>query len=90
MKRRILLAPIYTVPQLLQAEQLTARGFFRAVRDDRRGATALHPGPFARLSETPLVEPRPAPDPGADTSAVLAAAGLTPTEISALRRAEVI
>jgi crotonobetainyl-CoA:carnitine CoA-transferase CaiB-like acyl-CoA transferase len=90
MKRRILLAPIYTVPQLLQAEQLTARGFFRQVPDDRRGATALHPGPFARLSETPLVELRPAPDPGADTAAVLTAAGLTPTEISALRRAEVI
>jgi crotonobetainyl-CoA:carnitine CoA-transferase CaiB-like acyl-CoA transferase len=90
MKQRILLAPIYTVPQLLHAEQLAAREFFRAVPDTRRGATALHPGPFARLSETPIVDFRPAPNAGADTRAVLAAAGLTPSEISALRHAEVI
>jgi crotonobetainyl-CoA:carnitine CoA-transferase CaiB-like acyl-CoA transferase len=90
MKQRILLAPIYTIPQLLHAEQLAARGFFREVPDERRGATALHPGPFARLSETPLVDLRPAPQAGADTGAVLNAAGLAPSEISALRRAEVI
>ena len=90
MKQRILLAPIYTVPQLLQAEQLEARGFFREVPDARRGATALHPGPFARLSETPIVGFRPAPDPGADTREVLATVGLTSAEISALRNAEVI
>jgi crotonobetainyl-CoA:carnitine CoA-transferase CaiB-like acyl-CoA transferase len=90
MKQRILLAPIYTVPQLLQAEQLVARGFFREVRDDGRGATALHPGPFARLSETPIVDLRPAPEAGADTREVLASAGLSSSEISALRHAEVI
>jgi crotonobetainyl-CoA:carnitine CoA-transferase CaiB-like acyl-CoA transferase len=90
MKQRILLAPIYTIPQLLHAEQLAARGFFREVPDQRRGATALHPGPFARLSETPLVDLRRAPEAGADTGAVLAAAGLAPSEISALRHAEVI
>ncbi len=90
MKQRILLAPIYTVPQLLRAEQLVARGFFREVPDERRGATALHPGPFARLSETPLADLRPAPAAGADTGEVLAAAGLTPSEISALRQAEAI
>ena len=90
MKQRILLAPIYTVPQLLQAEQLAARGFFCEVPDPRRGATALHPGPFARLSETPIVGFRPAPDAGADTGEVLAAVGLTASEISALRHAELI
>lgn len=90
MKQRILLAPIYTVPQLLRAEQLQARGFFREVRDPRRGATALHPGPFARLSETPLIDLKPAPEAGTDTHAVLATVGLTSSELGALRHAEVI
>lgn len=90
MKRRILLAPVYSVPQLLEAEQLVARGFFREVKDDRRGATALHPGPFARLSGTPIVDFRPAPEAGADTADVLGTAGLTPVELDSLRAAEAI
>ncbi|MFI5960329.1 CaiB/BaiF CoA transferase family protein [Cryptosporangium sp. NPDC051539] len=66
MKRRILLAPIYSVPQLLEAEQLVARGYFREIDGVR------YPGPFARLSRTPLREPGPVPEAGADTRDVLA------------------
>jgi crotonobetainyl-CoA:carnitine CoA-transferase CaiB-like acyl-CoA transferase len=89
MKRRILMAPIFTVPQLLTAEQLVARGFYTEVADPRRGATALHPGPFARLSQTPIVDFRPAPAAGADTEEVLRSAGLSDAEISALAAAGV-
>jgi crotonobetainyl-CoA:carnitine CoA-transferase CaiB-like acyl-CoA transferase len=84
MKQRILLAPIYSIPQLLAAEQLVARGFFRRVDDPGRGASALHPGPFARLSDTPLAELRPAPEAGADTDSLLAELGLSAAEIRAL------
>jgi crotonobetainyl-CoA:carnitine CoA-transferase CaiB-like acyl-CoA transferase len=88
MKQHILLAPIYSIPQLLGAEQLVARDFFREVKDEQRNATALHPGPFARLSSTPIVEFRPAPETGADTTDVLGAIGLSPDEIEALCAAE--
>lgn len=90
MKRRILLAPIYSVPQLLRAEQLVARGFFTDVEDPARGVTASYPGRFARLAATPLVEPRPAPVAGADTAEVLGALGLETDEITTLIAAEAL
>ncbi len=90
MKRRILLAPVYSIPQLLAAEQLVARNFFRRVEDDRRDATALHPGPFAVLSRTPLAAPRPAPVTGADTVRVLAELGFTGDDIDRLAAAEAV
>jgi crotonobetainyl-CoA:carnitine CoA-transferase CaiB-like acyl-CoA transferase len=90
MKRRILLAPIYSVAQLLDAEQLVARGYFREVADPRRGATARHPGPFARLSETPIVDFRPAPAAGADTDDVLTRAGVAPADVDVLKAARIV
>lgn len=90
MKRRILLAPIYSIPQLLECEQLVARNFFREVHDPRRGLTALLPGPFAHLSDTPLADPGPAPAPGGDTAPVLAEAGFARQEIDALVAAEAV
>ena len=90
MKKRILLAPIYSIPQLLECEQLVSRGFFREVRDGRRDVTALLPGPFARLSVTPLADPGPAPLPGSHTEPVLAETGFAPQEIDVLVAAEVV
>jgi crotonobetainyl-CoA:carnitine CoA-transferase CaiB-like acyl-CoA transferase len=84
MKRRILLAPIHSVAQLLEAEQLVDRGFYREVRDEARDATARHPGAFARLSATPLREPGPAPEVGADTDEVLRETGVGADEIAVL------
>ncbi|WP_432841683.1 CaiB/BaiF CoA transferase family protein [Dactylosporangium sp. CA-092794] len=90
MKRRILLAPIYSIPQLLRAEQLLARNYFRPVEDPLRDATAVHPGPFAVMSRTPLVEPGPAPVAGAHTRALLSDAGLGAEEIEMLIAAEAV
>jgi crotonobetainyl-CoA:carnitine CoA-transferase CaiB-like acyl-CoA transferase len=50
-----LLAPIYTVPDLLTDPQLEARQFWTEC------GGRLHPGPFAKLSGTPLRMDRPAP-----------------------------
>ena len=46
----------------------------------------LQPAPAPRFARTPAGAPRPAPEPGADTDAVLAEAGYTAEEIAALRR----
>jgi crotonobetainyl-CoA:carnitine CoA-transferase CaiB-like acyl-CoA transferase len=55
-----ILSPVFTIPDLLGDPQLAARGYWTNVG----GRT--HPGPFARLSATPLVLERPAPALGAN------------------------
>jgi len=53
--RRIRLAPINSTADVLAEPHFHARDYWRTLE----GAT--HPGPAAKLSRTPLVEPRPAP-----------------------------
>ncbi len=54
LKRRILLAPVATVADITASEQLAARDFFVPIAHEDLGATISYPGPFAKLSETPL------------------------------------
>ncbi|MFM7534935.1 MAG: CaiB/BaiF CoA transferase family protein [Acidimicrobiales bacterium] len=80
----LLVAPVNTVADLRVDEQLTARGYFVPVDVDAGvGAgpawgTVHHPGPWAKLSATPLDVQRRAPRIGEDTEAVLAAAARRP------------
>jgi crotonobetainyl-CoA:carnitine CoA-transferase CaiB-like acyl-CoA transferase len=55
-----LIAPVKSIPDLMADPQLNARGFWTDV------AGLKHPGPFARLSETPIRYERPAPKLGQD------------------------
>jgi crotonobetainyl-CoA:carnitine CoA-transferase CaiB-like acyl-CoA transferase len=57
---RLLLSPIYTVADLPSDPQLSSRSYWTEV-DGR-----LHPGPFARLSRTPIRLGRSAPPLGQD------------------------
>jgi len=68
--RRILVMPVATVADIAVDPQLAARGFFRPVDEPRFGRTIRHPGPFARLSATPLDDPRRPPEPGEHNAAV--------------------
>jgi len=54
LKRRILLAPVSTVADIMASEQLAARNFFVPISHEALGTTISYPGPFAKLSETPL------------------------------------
>lgn len=54
LKRRILLAPVSTVADIAASEQLAARNFFVPITHEDLGTTILYPGPFAKLSVTPL------------------------------------
>jgi crotonobetainyl-CoA:carnitine CoA-transferase CaiB-like acyl-CoA transferase len=65
-KDRWLIAPALDAADLLVDRQLDARGYWQRVGE------ALHPGPFAKLSRTPIRIERPAPQLGAD-QALLAA-----------------
>ena len=68
--------------------QLTFRDYFRPLDDPGLGRTLRFPGPFARLSATPLADPRRPPAPGEHNEAVYGA--LAGVDVAALRREGVI
>ena len=72
-RRRILVAPVATVADIAADPQLAFREYFRPVEDPSIGAAARFPGPFARLSGTPLAGPRRPPATGEHNAAVYGA-----------------
>ncbi|GGC57499.1 CoA transferase [Chelatococcus reniformis] len=68
LKRRVLLAPINDIGDLLASEQLAARGFFVAVEEDGRPRTL--PGAFAFGAADMFAPPRGAPTLGQDNESV--------------------
>lgn len=69
-ERRLLLAPVLTLADVLESPQLRARDWFR--EHEVAGRALPHPGPFARFERTPLAYKRPAPRVGEHTREVLA------------------
>jgi benzylsuccinate CoA-transferase BbsE subunit len=61
LKRRILLAPVSTVKDVLEDEQLAARNYFRTVHQPGLGRDVVLPGSFVKYSEVPSETLRPAP-----------------------------
>lgn len=76
-RERILMAPINSIKDIHQNPQFRARNLFKPFEDPARGIAAELPANWVRLSETPLCNPTPAPQPGADTAACLGAQGGT-------------
>jgi crotonobetainyl-CoA:carnitine CoA-transferase CaiB-like acyl-CoA transferase len=67
---RILLAQVSSVGQVLHNPHLRARDFFTPAPGPEGRLVDL-PGPFARMSATPIGPYRPPPGPGEHTDAVL-------------------
>ncbi len=61
-KRDIMLAPLYTLEEVANDQQLAARDFWVDIDGTR------YPGPFAKFSRTPICLESPAPVLGADQS----------------------
>jgi benzylsuccinate CoA-transferase BbsE subunit len=64
LKRRIMLCPVSTARDIFENAQLQARNFWVEVEHPEIPARISYPGPFAKLSETPLAIARKAPLPG--------------------------
>ncbi len=75
-RRRLLLAPVATVTDVLSSEQLEARDWWEPVDDPALGRPVRAAGPFARLSATPLRQLDRPPRRGEHQASVLAAASL--------------
>ncbi|HSZ23604.1 MAG TPA: CoA transferase, partial [Candidatus Sulfotelmatobacter sp.] len=54
LKRRIFLAPVATAADIAADEQLKARDFWITVPHDTLGRTLTFPGPFVKMSATPI------------------------------------
>lgn len=72
MKRRLLIAPVQMIDDVVHSPQFAERDYWVDVDGVR------YPGPFAKLTGTPLVAPSAPPKLGADTVTVLAEPPRTP------------
>lgn len=72
MQRRLLLAPMSSIADVVEHEQLHSRSYFRRPVGDGPAAEVLYPGPFAKYAKTPLAPGRRPPRIGEHTHEVLA------------------
>ena len=68
-ERRLLLAPIASIDEILVSNQLRSRDYFTEVK--RGDLTSRYPGPFAKFSESEIRYQRPSPYLGEHTNEVL-------------------
>jgi benzylsuccinate CoA-transferase BbsE subunit len=88
LKRRIFLAPVANVADVAGDEQLKARDFWIAVPHDTLGRTLTFPGPFAKMSATPIGATTRAPRIGEHSDEIYRGLlGLTPERLTRLRAA---
>ncbi|MEK7353027.1 MAG: CoA transferase, partial [Chloroflexota bacterium] len=52
--RDMMLYPVFTVADILQDEQLEARDFWQEIPHPELDGSLVYPGPFVKLSETPI------------------------------------
>ena len=72
MERRLLLAPMTTIEDVVTSDQLAQRGYFTKPSGEGPSAEIDYPGPFAKFAATPLkTRPRP-PRIGEHTEEILA------------------
>jgi crotonobetainyl-CoA:carnitine CoA-transferase CaiB-like acyl-CoA transferase len=64
LRRKIMLCPVSTSRDIRENMQLQARNFWVEVEHPEISDRITYPGPFAKLSETPLIPLRKAPLPG--------------------------
>ncbi len=72
LSRRLLLAPIQTIPEVVSSEQLEARGYWQELEHTDVGATIKYPGAAVKLSGRPINYARRPPRIGEHTAEVLA------------------
>ena len=71
MKRRILLAPMTTIEDVVESDQFAARDYFIKPTGKGLAADVRFPGAFAKFSKTPLAPPSCPPRRGEHTEEIL-------------------
>ncbi len=87
--RRLLMAPMTTIADVVNSEQFAARKFFCRPAGDGPSAGVQYPGPFAKFSATPLAQRRRPPRIGEHTGEILAEmADVPPVRVEGNGRAD--
>ena len=71
LERRLLLAPMTTIEDVVESPQLGARGYFQQPAGDGPAAAPRYPGPFAKFSATPMQTRARPPGIGEHTEEIL-------------------
>src|SRR5216683_3002597 len=91
LKRRIFLAPVSNAADIAEDAQLKARDFWVTVPHDTLGRSLTFPGPFAKMTATPLGSTTRAPRIGEHNDEIYRGLlGLAPDRIAKLRAAGAI
>jgi crotonobetainyl-CoA:carnitine CoA-transferase CaiB-like acyl-CoA transferase len=91
LKRKIMLYPVSTSKDIYENPQLKAREFWTKLNHPELSADIEYPGPFARLSVTPLTLERRAPLPGEQNAEIYEKElGLSKTELELLHQSGII
>jgi crotonobetainyl-CoA:carnitine CoA-transferase CaiB-like acyl-CoA transferase len=90
-KRGIMLCPVSTEKDIIENPQLKARNFWLNIEHPELSKSINYPGPFARLSETPLAIKRKAPLIGEHNSEIYEEElGLSKSDLKILHQSGVI
>ena len=91
LERRLLIAPITTVDEVLASTQLESRKYWQTLEHPELGRSFPYPGPFAKFSEAPIVYRRRPPLIGEHNHEIFAnELGLSDDQIQDLSRRGII
>jgi len=86
-----MLYPVSTSKDIVDSVQLKARDFWVNINHPELSKSLMYPGPFAKLSVTPLVIEKRAPLPGEHNEEIYQGElGLSNSDLTALKQAGVI
>ncbi len=90
LERGLLVAPVTTIDEVVESEQLESRQYWTAVDHEEMGKAFAYPGPFAKFSEQPIDYKRRPPRIGEHNAEVYGELGLDAQALAELQNKGVI
>jgi crotonobetainyl-CoA:carnitine CoA-transferase CaiB-like acyl-CoA transferase len=91
LQRALLIAPILTIEEMAQSEQLAARGYWRELHHPELGRAVRYPGPFGHFSKSPITYRHRPPTVGEHNQEIYVnELGMTEQQLAELRHKGVI
>ncbi len=88
--RGLLVAPVTTIDEVVESEQLESRQYWTAVDHEEMGKAFAYPGPFAKFSEQPIDYKRRPPKIGEHNAEVYGELGLDAQALAELQNKGII
>ena len=90
LERGLLVAPVTTIDEVVESEQLESRQYWTAVDHEEMGKAFAYPGPFAKFSEQPIDYKRRPPRIGEHNAEVYGELGLDAQALAELQNKGII